>query len=113
MADKKQKDTGGRLGAFIAGATAAATAGAYFLYGSKGAEKRRAKVEGWTLRTKAEVLDKVEKTKELSEEKYNEIVDKATDKYAKTKDVTGEETNKFKKELKGHWKRIKRDVIGG
>lgn len=112
MADKKNKkggDAAGRIGAFVAGAAVATAAGAYFLYGPKGAENRK-KIESWSLKAKADVLARLEKLKEVSEEKYHEIVDTVTTKYAKMKDVGEEKAEKLNKELKGHWRRIKSDT---
>lgn len=99
----------GRIGAFVAGAAAATAAGAYFLYGPNGAENRK-KVESWSLKAKADVLAKLEKLKEVSEEKYNDIVDGVTSKYGKMKDVGEDKANKLNAELKRHWRRIKRDT---
>lgn len=112
MADKKprkSKDTAGRIGMFIAGAAAATAAGAYFLYGPNGA-KNRQKIESWSLKAKADILARLEKLKDVSEEKYNDIVDTVTDKYGKMKDVGEEKAAKLNTELKRHWKRIQKDT---
>lgn len=114
MAEKKTNTKsrsrgGGKVGAFLAGATAATAAGAYFLYGPKGA-KRRQKINSWTLKAKGDVLSKLENAKNVTEERYHDIVDQTISKYSKTKSVTKEEAEKLAKELKAHWKRIKRDV---
>lgn len=109
--NKKRTNKGGKFGAFLAGATAATAAGAYFLYGPKGAERRQ-KVNSWTLKAKGDVLSKLENAKDVTEERYHDFVDSTMAKYAKTKNVTQEEADKLGKELKAHWKRIKRDVSG-
>src|SRR5690554_1138563 len=112
MAEKKQKKGGGaagKIGAFFAGAAVATAAGAYFLYGPNGAENRK-KIESWSLKAKADVLARLEKLKEVSEEKYNDIVDSVTNKYAKMKDVGEDKANKLNAELKRHWRRIKKDT---
>lgn len=109
--NKKKSNRGGKFGAFLAGATAATAAGAYFLYGPKGAERRH-KVNSWTLKAKGDVLSKLENAKDVTEERYHDFVDSTMAKYAKTKNVTKEEADKLGKELKAHWKRIKRDVGG-
>jgi hypothetical protein len=48
------------IGAGIAAGVAAAALGAYFLYGSKDAKKNRAKVKGWMLKARGEVLEQLE-----------------------------------------------------
>ncbi|MDZ7725967.1 MAG: hypothetical protein U5L75_00045 [Candidatus Campbellbacteria bacterium] len=107
--NKSTKKGGGRVGAFLAGATAATAAGAYFLYGPNGAKNRK-KIEGWTLKAKGDVLSKIENAREVSEDRYHDIVDSVTAKYAKLKHVGDEKANKLNSELKRHWNRIKRDT---
>lgn len=104
MAKKEDtKSSGLGLAATLIGAAAAG----FYLYGPKGAENRK-KIRGWTLRAKGEVLEKIEKAKEVSDDSYVEIVDKVTAKYAKLKDVGEDEAAKLNKELKRHWKSIKK-----
>src|SRR5690606_22476153 len=90
-------------------AAAAAAFAGYYLFGPKGKENR-AKVKGWTLKAKGEVLEQIEKLEEVTEEKYHTIVDSVMDKYKKLKDTTVEETDKLEKELKKRFKDVARDV---
>jgi gas vesicle protein len=101
MAEKKNSLLG------ITTALIGATAAGFFLYGPKGAENRQ-KIKGWTLKAKGEVLEKIEDAKELTDESYEAIVDTVTARYAKLKKVGEEEANKLNKELKRHWKTIKK-----
>lgn len=95
---------------FVLGvATAAAAFAGYYLFGPKGKENR-AKVKGWTLKAKGEVLEKIEKLEEVTEEKYHEIVDAVMGKYEKLKSTTEDETEKLKKELKSRYKNVERDI---
>ncbi len=103
MAEKK--GSGGLLG--VAAAAVGAAAAGFFLYGPKGAENRQ-KIRGWTLKAKGEVLEKLEDAKDLSDESYDAIVDTVTARYAKLKKVGEEEAGKLNKELKKHWKSIKK-----
>jgi len=105
MATNKDKQSGGGLG--LATALIGAAAAGFYLYGPKGVENRK-KIRGWTLKAKGEVLEKIEKSKEVSDDSYVEIVDKVTAKYAKLKDVGEDEATKLNKELKRHWKSIKK-----
>ena len=100
----------GLTGLGLAGAAAAAIIGGYFFYGKDGA-KHRKNLKTWAVKAKAEVLEKVEKTKDMSEEKYNEAIDLISAKYAKVKDMNPEDIAAFAKDLKKHWKDIKREIM--
>lgn len=107
---KKKNEGGSGLGLALA---AAAAAGVYFLYGSKDAAKNRKVVKGWTLKAKGEVLEKLEQVKgELTEENYHKIVDSVVNKYNSVKEDRGEAVAALVKDLKGHWKSIKKHVGG-
>lgn len=97
------------VGLGIAGAAAAAIAGGYFFYGKDGA-KHRKNLKAWTVKAKAEVMEKLEKAKDLSEENYHEIVDLVSAKYSAVKTVAPEEIQDFARGLKKHWKDIKKEI---
>jgi basic membrane lipoprotein Med (substrate-binding protein (PBP1-ABC) superfamily) len=97
------------IGAGILGIAAAGIAGAYFLYGKDGAKNRK-KIQAWGLKAKGEVLEKLEKAKELTEANYHEIIDTVSAKYAKGKNITPEDIASFAKDLKKHWKDIKSEL---
>jgi hypothetical protein len=105
---KKAMSTGTKVmvGTGLAALAVAGAAGAYFLYGKNGAKNRKA-VKTWAMRAKADVIDKLEKAKVVSEENYHMIVDGALTKYAAMKGVAPEELAALSKELKSHWKSIK------
>lgn len=94
----------------ILGAAAAAIVGGYFFYGKDGA-KHRKHLKTWAVKAKAEVLEKVEKSKDLSEEKYNEAIDLIAAKYTKIKDMNQDDIAAFAKDLKKHWRDIKREIM--
>lgn len=106
-----QKSTGKNIAvaAGIAGLAAAAIAGGYFFYGKDGAKHRKT-IKAWSIKAKGEVLEKLEKAKELSEEVFHQAVDAASAKYSKTKGVTPEDIEDFTKNLKKHWKDIKKEL---
>lgn len=108
----KKNNHVGAWGAGIAAVAAAAAAGAYFLYGKDGAKNRK-KIKSWSLKAKAEVLEKLERAKELNEDAYNQIVDAVSKKYAAVKAIDPTELDLLVKELKGHWRRIARDMKQG
>lgn len=98
-------------GVVVGVAAAAAAFAGYYLFGPKGKENR-AKIKGWTLKAKGEVLERIEKLEEVSEEKYHAIVDSVMNKYKKLKHTTEEETDKLEKELKKRFKDVARDMKG-
>ena len=113
MATKKKttdvSHVGFKIGVTMA--TIAGLAGAYFLYGSKDATKNRKKIQSWMLKAKAEVLEKIEKAKNINAEKFQEIIDGVMAKYAKMSNVGLEESQKLGKELKKHWKEIEKEIF--
>ncbi len=56
-------------------ALSAAAVGTYYLYGHKDAKKYRSAVKGWMLKAKGEVLEELEKAKEVTETTYESAVD--------------------------------------
>lgn len=97
------------IGAGIAAAAAAAAAGAYFLYGKNGAKNRKA-VKSWMLKARAEVMEKMEKLENVSEDKYREIVDTVLRGYKSAKKASPAELAAAAAELKSHWNSIKKSI---
>jgi len=91
-------------------ALAAATAGAYFLYGTKQGAKTRKQIKGWMLKAKGEVLEKLEGMKDISQEAYDKVIDEVEAKYKAVKNIDQKDIAAFGKELKSHWKDIKKEV---
>lgn len=113
MATKKtKKKSGGSkvgLGAVLAGAAVAASAGAYYLYGPSG-KKHRKQVKGWMLKAKGEVLERAEKLKEIDGKAYQGLVDDVSKKYKKLKHVNASDVARLSSELKAHWVDIEKDL---
>lgn len=108
MASKKKNEAG--LGTAIGlGVGLAALAGAYFLYGKDGAKNKK-KIKSWMLKAKGDVLSKLEKMKDVSEEKYQGVVGEVVQKYGKMKDVDTGELEMLARDLQGHWKNIKKEL---
>ena len=104
--EKMSTGTKVAVGTGLAALAVAGVAGAYFLYGKDGAKNRK-KVKSWAVKAKGDVLEKIEKLKDVNEEAYHAIVDAVSAKYAKLKTTTPEEIAQFTKEMKSHWKGIK------
>lgn len=91
-------------------ALAAAAAGTYYLYGSNKSTKNRKKVKSWMLKMKAEVMDKIEDAKELTEEVYQNTIDAVADKYRALKDVDPDDVSELADRMRSHWKDIQGDL---
>jgi len=96
------------LGAGI-GLAAVAAAGAYFLYGEKGA-KNRAMISGWTLKMKGEVLEKIESMKTIDRETYLRLVDKVAERYTRLDTISAAELQHLTVELKNAWAHINKEL---
>jgi hypothetical protein len=107
--NKKNGSMLGKAAAFVAGATAALAVGGYYLYGPNGS-KNRIKVEAWKLKAKGEILEKIEKTENLTEEKYHQIIDIVTDRYSKAKEIGSRKAKQLGDELKKHWREIEKEA---
>lgn len=115
MATKKKivkRSTGSKKGLLLVGAAVAAAAGAYYLYGPKG-KQHRTKIKSWTLKAQAEVMDRVEKLKEVDREALNKIVDMVADKYKKAQGTSTAEVVAFAKDIKGQWDHIEKEFKKG
>lgn len=109
MATKKK--TSGISKMFSVGGLAVAlAAGAYYLYGTKDGAEKRKKLHGWTVKMKGEVMDKLEKMENVTEGKYHSVVEATAKKYAKFDNVRKTELVALVKDLKKHWKNIKKDL---
>lgn len=86
-----------------------AIAGGIFLYGPNGKNNRK-QIKTWSLKAKAEVLDELAKMKEVSQDKYELVVDKVANKYGKLKQVGEGEALALAKELKRHWKGVVSEI---
>lgn len=107
---KKQATKKSSVGSAIAVgvSVAAATAAAYLLFGPD-AKKNRKIVRGWAVKMKGDIIEKFEKTKDLTESAYHNIIDQVSAKYAKVQGVDTSEIETIAKDARKHWKTI----VGG
>ncbi|NTU67162.1 MAG: hypothetical protein HGB08_04550 [Candidatus Moranbacteria bacterium] len=101
-----KKKTGGSdvakfavIGASLAGLAASA----YFLFGPKG-KKHRQQAKAWAIKMKGEVIEKLEKAREITEPVYLEIIDTVAGEYKKGKKASQSEIEELAADLKKHWK---------
>ena len=106
----KAKSTGVSTAAVIGGIAAAAAVGGYFLYNNKDAQKKVKAVKGWVLKAKGEVLEKVEKLKEVNQDLYHKAIDAVLAKYQSLSHIDTTEVAKVAKELKSHWKAVQSEL---
>ena len=106
---KNQKDNNHNiaLAAGITGLFASALLGAHFLFNTEKGKKSLKHLKSWSFKMKGELLEKLEKAKNVDEKTYHIIVDDLAAKYQKIKGMTMEEIAEISKELKSNWKKIK------
>lgn len=116
MASKKKEHssvakTVGIGAAFVA--AAAAAAGAYFFYGTSQGVRQRKKLRGWAIKMKGEVIEQLEKLKDINEEAYHRVVETVAEKYRKMKNVEQADVEQIVGEMKKHWRNVRREMEGG
>lgn len=89
------------LGASLAGLAATA----YFFLGPQG-KKNQKHAKAWAIKMKADVIEKLETAREISEPVYHEIIDSVAAKYEKGMKASQEEISELARDLKKHWKTI-------
>lgn len=96
------------LGTTVAALIAAGTA--VFLTKTPQGRKAatRIKKEAVELGKKAAV--KLQGVKKISKEKYGEIIEQIIDDYGKGKKIAKKQSKAIKKDLKGHWSEIKKEI---
>lgn len=102
---KKNVEIAGAVGIGLA----ALAAGAIFLYGKDGAQRKK-QIKGWMLKAKGEVLEKLETLEEFNEESYNKIIDEVATHYKQAKNIDPEEIAGMIAELKGHFQSIHKQL---
>ena len=103
MAKEKGVSAGTAIGVAAAATAAAAAAGAYWLYGAKNASKHRKMAKSFMLKARADVMDAVERVKDIDKTAYLAIVDKVVAKYGHVAGVTADEIAQMTKDLKSAW----------
>lgn len=110
MATKNTKSNAGKVVAVTAG-IAALGAAAYLLFGPEG-KKHRKDLKSWMIKMKAEVMEKMEKAKDLTTESYENIVNTVEAKYKTMKHVDADMLAKEVSELKKNWRAMMKEAKG-
>tara|TARA_B100000508_G_scaffold124488_1_gene107838 strand:+ start:231 stop:704 length:474 start_codon:yes stop_codon:yes gene_type:complete len=92
-------------------AAAVAAAGAYFLYGSKNADKNRKTVKSWALKAKADVLEQLEEAKEMTRGEYQDLLQTAVGAYGSVKTATKKDVKEFTAEMMQHWEALEKSMV--
>ncbi|MEN9405566.1 MAG: hypothetical protein RLY47_525 [Candidatus Parcubacteria bacterium] len=101
-----QKKSSGAGVAVAVGASAAALgAAAYYLFGPQG-KQHRVKAQGWMIKMKGEVIERLEDLKEVSEPVYNQVVEAVATKYAKESKTSKKDILALAADLKKGWRSI-------
>lgn len=102
---KNKKNESNNLVKYAAVGTALATlaASTYFFFGPNG-KKNQKSAKAWVLKMKADIVEKLENAKDVSEPVYHQIIDAVAAKYKKGVKVGHAEVDELAGELKKHWK---------
>jgi hypothetical protein len=91
-----------------AGLAALATA-SYYFWGPDGRRNQR-KMKGWMIKMKGEIIERIENAKELTEDVYNDIIDKVSTVYEGASGTGSAEVKAFAQKLKDQWEDIVESV---
>ena len=105
--NKKGLGVGEAVG--IGAGIAALSAAAYIMFGPD-AKKNRKAIRGWAVKMKGEIIEKLEKAKEITEPVYHNIVKEVESKYSKIKNIDPKELEAAISDIKKHWKSLEKDA---
>ncbi|MFA6405033.1 MAG: hypothetical protein WCW03_03475 [Candidatus Paceibacterota bacterium] len=91
------------------GAGLAGIAAAYFFLGPKGKIYQK-KTMAWAIKMKADVVERLEDARDMSESAYHQIIDSIAREYEDKAKVGREEIQSLAKDLKKHWKTISKEA---
>ena len=91
------------------GAGLAGIAAAYFFLGPKGKIHQK-KTKAWAIKMRADVVEKLEEARDMSEPAYHQIIDSVAKEYERKAKVGREEIQSLANDLKKHWKLISKEA---
>lgn len=101
---QKKGISAGTVAAIGAG-VAAVGAISYYFFGPHG-KKHRQQFKGWMIKMKGEIIEKIEKASDVTEETYHKIIDTIAAAYIKSGRASEEQVQMYAGELKKQWKNI-------
>ncbi len=104
----KNHPKNGLLAAGLVAGAALGVATAYYLNSPKG-KKMLHDAEKKAVEMQKKLMKEIDKTKNLTKERYEEIVEKILAYYAKTKDINAKEMPEIKEYLMDKWKAIQKE----
>jgi len=111
MAQKKKAGSSAGAAVAVGAGVAVLGAAAYLLFGPEG-KKHRKDLKSWMLKMKGEVMEKMEKAKDLSAEAYAKIIADVEAKYKAMKNVDAAEVEKEIASLKKNWREMVKNAGG-
>jgi hypothetical protein len=109
MQNKMNKSNAVKL-AVVGASLAGLAASAYFFFGPKG-KKHRQYAKAWAIKMKGDVVEKLERAREITEPVYLEIIDTVAKEYEKGKKASRPEIEALAKDLKKHWRSMSKLAI--
>jgi gas vesicle protein len=111
--NNNSRNSSGSLGMFLAGAITAAAVGGYMLFGSKKSKRNREMVEDWIEGAKDELWSEIENIKDITRDKFDEVMERIIDKYSKMKedwkDSKNKNVKKLRQELESVWDEVEEE----
>lgn len=91
------------LWAEVIAAWAAAWAALYVLFNGK---ENAPKVKDWAMNMEQELVEKIDKVKDMTESALTKIIDEVKEKYEQMKDIDQDELKKTVDALRNHWSEV-------
>jgi len=106
---KNINHSSGKMKLFVLGASLAGLAAAYFFLGPKN-KKNLKNTKSWAIKMRGDIIEKLEKARDISETVYGEIIDSIATKYEKNLKSNSQEIRELAQDLKKHWRVISKSV---
>ncbi|MEK7646459.1 MAG: hypothetical protein AAB381_02080 [Patescibacteria group bacterium] len=92
--------------ATVVGAAVAGLAATAYFFLSPKSKQHRAHAKAWSIRMKADVIEKLEQARELSEPMYHQLIDTIATEYATGQKAGTTEIKALAQDLKKQWKKV-------
>lgn len=64
----------------------------------------------WAREMREEIMHRVKETKDITQEKYNQIIDEISPRYEAMKNIGSRQINQLAEELRSHWENISQEA---